>query len=34
MNHQSPVTHSSSFGLRIEATPMLSKPLSEGCVFH
>jgi hypothetical protein len=34
MNHQSPVTRSSSFGLRIEATPMLSKPLSEGCVFH
>jgi hypothetical protein len=34
VNHQSPVTGSSSFGLRIEATPMLGKPLSEGSVFH
>jgi hypothetical protein len=34
VDHQSPVTLSSSFGLRIEATTMLGKPLSEGWVFH
>jgi hypothetical protein len=34
MDHQNPVTLSSFFGLRIEATPMLDEPLSEGWVFH
>jgi hypothetical protein len=34
VDRHTPVTFSALFLLRIEATPMFGKPLSECCVFH